>query len=114
MTAGGARPVFRGRLVFRGELVFPAGASHSREGRSRVLEILQTGQMPRAVAGAQPVVTFSSVSEMDHAVPAGVRTASGPEGWAEYALACRTGKRPEGCPGSGPEGCPGSAPASGS
>ncbi len=39
--------------------------------RSRVLEILHTGQKPLAVAGAQPVVTFSSVSELDQAVSGG-------------------------------------------
>ena len=39
--------------------------------RSRVLEILHTGQRPLAVAGAQPVVTFASVSELDQAVSGG-------------------------------------------
>ncbi len=39
--------------------------------RSRVLEILHTGQKPLAVAGSQPVVTFSSVAELDQAVSGG-------------------------------------------
>ncbi len=39
--------------------------------RSRVLEILNTGQRPLTVAGAQPVVTFASVSELDQAVSGG-------------------------------------------
>ncbi|MGD0927658.1 MAG: hypothetical protein ABR926_20970 [Streptosporangiaceae bacterium] len=56
--------------------------------RSRVLEILPTGQKPLAVAGAQPVVTFSSISELDQAVsggqlPAGTRAVLyDPEVWA--------------------------------
>ena len=39
--------------------------------RSRVLEILHTGQKPLAVAGSQPVVTFSSVAELDRVVSGG-------------------------------------------
>ena len=39
--------------------------------RSRVLEILQPGQQPLAVADAQPVVTFSSVAGMEQAVSGG-------------------------------------------
>jgi len=56
--------------------------------RSRVLEILQTGQKPLAMAGTQSVVTFSSVTEMDQAVsggqlPAGTRALLyDPEAWA--------------------------------
>ena len=46
--------------------------------RSRVLEILHPGQKLLALAGAQPVVTFSSVGELEQAVsggqlPAGTR-----------------------------------------
>jgi hypothetical protein len=56
--------------------------------RSRVLEILHAGQKPLAVAGAQPVVTFSSVSELDQAVSGGqLPSGTGavlydPEAWA--------------------------------
>jgi len=56
--------------------------------RSRVLEILHLGQKPLAVAGAEPVVTFSSVSELDQAVsggqlPPGTRAVLyDPETWA--------------------------------
>lgn len=56
-------------------------------GRSRVLQILHPGQKPLDVAGAQPVVTFSSVATMDQAVsggdlPAGTRALLyDPEAW---------------------------------
>src|SRR6266446_7980975 len=56
--------------------------------RSRVLEILHPGQKPLAVAGALPVVTFSSVSDLNQAVsggqlPAGTRTLLyDPEAWS--------------------------------
>ncbi|MGI8450280.1 MAG: hypothetical protein ACR2MP_24505 [Streptosporangiaceae bacterium] len=55
--------------------------------RSRVLEILHPGQQPLAVAGAQPVVTFSSVGELSQAVPgqlaAGTRALLyDPEAWS--------------------------------
>ena len=56
--------------------------------RSRVLEILQPGQQRAAVAGADPVVTFSSVGELSQAV-AGGRLPAGtsavlydPEAWS--------------------------------
>jgi hypothetical protein len=56
--------------------------------RSRVLEILNTGQRPLTVAGAQPVVAFASVSELGQAVSGG-RLPPGtgavlydPEAWA--------------------------------
>ena len=39
--------------------------------RSRVLEIVPTGQKPLAVAGSRPVVAFSSVAELDQAVSGG-------------------------------------------
>ena len=39
--------------------------------RSRVLEILHPGQKPLALAGAQPVVTFSSAGELEQGVPGG-------------------------------------------
>ena len=56
--------------------------------RSRVLEILQPGQQPAAVAGADPVVTFSSVGELSQAVagrPAAAGTSAllyDPEAWS--------------------------------
>src|SRR5882757_7043488 len=56
--------------------------------RSRVLEILHPGQKPLAVAGALPVVTFSSVSDLAQAVsggqlPAGTRALLyDPEAWS--------------------------------
>jgi hypothetical protein len=56
--------------------------------RSRVLEILRPGQQPVAVAGAQPVMTFWSVSQLDQAisggqVPAGTRSVLyDPEAWS--------------------------------
>ena len=55
--------------------------------RSRVLEILHPGQKLLALAGARPVVTFSSVSELEQAVsggqlPAGTRMLLyDPEAW---------------------------------
>ncbi|MGH3069588.1 MAG: hypothetical protein ACRDMI_13505 [Streptosporangiaceae bacterium] len=55
--------------------------------RSRVLEILHPGQKLLALAGAQPVVTFSSVGELEQAVsggqlPAGTRMLLyDPEAW---------------------------------
>jgi hypothetical protein len=56
--------------------------------RSRVLEILHPGQQPLAVAGAEPVVTFSSAGELSQAVsggqlPAGPRALLyDPEAWS--------------------------------
>ncbi len=56
--------------------------------RSRVLEILHPGQQPLPVAGAQPVVTFSSAGELSQAVsggqlPAGTRALLyDPEAWS--------------------------------
>jgi hypothetical protein len=56
--------------------------------RSRVLEILQPGQQRAAVAGADPVVTFSSVGELSQAVPGGQLPAGtsallyDPEAWS--------------------------------
>ena len=56
--------------------------------RSRVLEILHTGQKPLAVAGSQPVVTFSSAAELDQAVSGGQLPAGtgallyDPEAWS--------------------------------
>ena len=61
--------------------------------RSRVLEILHTGQKPLAEAGAQPVVTFSSVGDLDQAVsggqlPPGTRAVLyDPEAWSFTPLA---------------------------
>ena len=56
--------------------------------RSRVLEILRPGQQPLAAAGAQPVMTFWSISQLDQAVsggqvPAGTRSVLyDPEAWS--------------------------------
>jgi len=56
--------------------------------RSRVLEILHPGQQPLAVAGAEPVVTFSSAGELSQEVsggqlPAGPRALLyDPEAWS--------------------------------
>ena len=56
--------------------------------RSRVLEILRPGQQPLAAAGAQPVMTFWSVTQLDQAlsggqVPAGTRSVLyDPEAWS--------------------------------
>ncbi len=61
--------------------------------RSRVLELLHTGQKPLAEAGAQPVVTFSSVGDLDQAVsggqlPPGTRAVLyDPEAWSFTPLA---------------------------
>ncbi len=60
-----------------------AGLEHSR-----VLEILPTGQKPLAVAGARPVVGFSSAAELDQAVSGGQLPAGtgallyDPEAWS--------------------------------
>ena len=85
--APGGRPAW---MLTRAALaqVAPEPAVLAGLRRSRVLEILQTGQKPLAMAGAQSVVTFSSVTEMDQAVsggqlPAGTRALLyDPEAWA--------------------------------
>ena len=56
--------------------------------RSRVLEILHPGQQPLAVAGAEPVVTFSSAGQLSQAVSGGQLAAGtrallyDPEAWS--------------------------------
>ncbi len=68
--APGGRPAW---MLTRAALAQVASEPAVQAGlqRSRVLEILNTGQRPLTVAGAQPVVTFPSVSELDQAVSGG-------------------------------------------
>ena len=76
--------------------------------QSRVLEILHPGQKPLALAGAQPLVTFSSVGELEQAVSA----ASCPPGRGCSCTTRRPGRSRPGRssstrppPRAGPGGC---------
>ena len=86
-AAGDRRPAWVLTKAALAQVVTDPGILAGLE-RSRVLEILHPGQKPLAVAGAQPLVTFSSVSELEQAVPGGELPAGtrmllyDPEAWA--------------------------------
>jgi uncharacterized membrane protein len=86
LTQGGRRAWMLTRAALAQVATEPAVLAGLQ--RSRVLEILQPGQQRAAVAGADPVVTFSSVGELSQAV-AGGRLPAGtsavlydPEAWS--------------------------------